>query len=422
MNVLLKSATIIDSKSDFHNQTQDILIENGKIVKISKRISNPKNYKEIKLENLHVSNGWFDSSVSFGEPGYEERETLNNGLKTAALSGFTDVAVNPNTCPAIDSNTDVSFLMSKAQNNAVNIYPIGSLTRKSKGEELAELYDMQTAGAVAFGDYKKSICNANLMKIAFQYSTNFNGLICPFPQDKSIASNGVMNEHVESTKLGLKGIPNLAEELRVARDLYLLEYTGGKLHIPTISTAKSVALIREAKQNKLDVTCSVAIHNLSLTDATLREFDTKYKVSPPLRTQEDIDALIEGLKDGTIDMVTSDHSPLNIELKDKEFDYATPGTIGLESAFGVLNSIFPLKTTIKFLTKGKERFNVSSTSINIGNKASLSLFNPSEKYTFSKSNIVSKSKNSIFIDSILKGVVYGIINNNKMKLKNEFSS
>jgi dihydroorotase len=416
MNVLLKSATIIDPKSEFHNQTQDILIENGAIVKISKSISNPKKHKEIKLDNLHVSQGWFDSSVSFGEPGYEERETLSNGLNTAARSGFTDVALNPETSPVIDCNSDISFIKSKAQNNIVNIHPIGALTKHSEGKGLAELFDMQTAGAVAFGDYKKSLGNANLMKIALQYSTNFDGLICAFPQDDCIASNGVMNEHVSSTKLGLKGIPNLAEELRITRDLYLLEYTGGRLHIPTISTAKSVELIREAKKNKLDVTCSVAIHNLCFSDEVLSEFETRFKVSPPLRTQNDIDALLEGLKDGTIDMVTSDHNPLNIELKDKEFDYAKEGTIGLESAFGALNSKFPVKSTVKILTKGKDRFSVNSSPINEGNKATLTLFDPDKKYTFSKENISSKSNNSIFINYELKGKVYGIINNNKLKL------
>lgn len=416
MNVLLKSATIIDPKSENHNQTLDILVENGVIVKISKRISNPNNYQELKLENLHVSQGWFDSSVSFGEPGYEERETLSNGLKTAATSGFTDIAVNPNTSPVIDCNSDVSFLKSKAANTIVNIHPIGALTKHSKGEELAELFDMQTAGAVAFGDYQKPISNANLMKIALQYATNFNGLVCAFPQDNSIAGSGVMNEHVSSTMLGLKGNPNLAEELRVSRDLFLLEYTGGKLHIPTISTAKSVALIRKAKQEKLDITCSVAIHNLCFTDEVLSEFDTNYKVSPPLRIQEDIDALFEGLKDGTIDMVTCDHNPLNIELKKKEFDYAKPGTIGLESAFGALNSKLPIKSTIKLLTKGKQRFSVDAQAINEGNKATLTLFNPDKKYIFSKEHISSKSKNSIFIGSKLKGEVYGIINNNKLKL------
>lgn len=417
MNILIKSATIIDSKSEFHNTIQDLLIENGKITKISSSIKNPKNHKEITLENLHISQGWFDSSVSFGEPGYEERETIANGLKTAALSGFTTVAVNANTNPVIDSNSDITFLNSKAQNNAVTLLPIGALTVGSKGKDLAELFDMSTAGAVAFYDYKKPITNPNLMKIALQYASNFDGLVCAFPQENKISGNGVMNENITSTTLGLKGIPALAEELQVARDLFLLEYTGGKLHISTISTATSVALIREAKKKKLDVTCSVAVHNLYFTDAVLTDFETNYKVLPPLRTQTDIDALIEGIKDGTIDMVTSDHNPIDIEFKKIEFDHASYGSIGLESAFGALQNSFTTKKTIDILTKGKTRFGLESTPIQVGEPANITLFNPDTKYTFSKSDIISKSKNAIFENETLKGKAYGIISNNKVVLK-----
>ena len=416
MNVLIKSATIVDSKSDFHNQTLDILIERGVITQISKQIKNPKNYKEIKLDNLHISQGWFDSSVSFGEPGYEERETIENGLKTAALSGFTSVAVNPNTNPVIDSNSDVSFLKGKANGNAVALYPIGALTKESKGEDLAELFDMKNAGAIAFGDYQKPICNPNLMKLALQYASNFEGLVYSFPQESRISGLGVMNENVTSTSLGLKGNPTLAEELQIVRDLFLLEYTGGKLHIPTISTAKSVELIREAKQKKLNVSCSVAIHNLVLTDDELHTFNTNLKVLPPLRTKDDCNALIEGLKDGTIDMVTSDHNPIDIEHKKIEFDYAKYGTVGLESAFGALNTVFTIKKTIDLLTKGKERFGISSHSISVGNKADVTLFNPNIEFSFTKENIYSASKNSIFEQHKLKGKVYGILSNNQLIL------
>lgn len=414
MNLLLKSATVIDSKSEFHNKTVDILIEKGTITKIGKRISNPKNYKTISLENLHVSQGWFDSSVSFGEPGYEERETIENGLRTAAVSGFTHVAVNPNTNPVIDSNADIVFLLSKSSSSPVTMYPIGALTKNSKGIDLAELYDMQTAGAIAFQDYKKPIQNPNLLKIALQYASNFNGLVCSFPQESRISGNGVMNEEITSTSLGLKGNPNLAEELQVARDLFLLEYTEGKLHIPTISTAKSVDLIREAKRKKLDVSCSVAIHNLILNDSLLTSFDTNYKVLPPLRTQKDCDALIEGIKDGTIDMVTSDHNPIDIEHKKIEFDHAKYGTIGLESAFGALNNAFTIKKTIDILTKGKSRFGIANSIIAEGNKADLTLFDPNISYTFSKNNISSTSKNAIFKGQSLKGKVYGIVANNQL--------
>lgn len=417
MNALIKSATIVDSKSDFHNETVDILIERGRITKISKRISNPNNYKEIKLDNLHVSQGWFDSSVSFGEPGFEDRETIENGLKTAAYAGFTSVALNANSNPIIDSFADITFVAAKARNNAVNLYPIGALTQASNSTDLAELYDMSNAGAVAFYDYQKPVSNPNLMKIAMQYASNFDGLIMSFPQESKISGLGVVNEHINSTKLGLKGNPALAEELQVARDLFLLEYTEGKLHIPTISTAKSVELIREAKAKKLDVTCSVAIHNLVLTDDNLDGFDTRYKVLPPLRTQNDCEALIEGLKDGTIDMVTSDHNPIDIEHKKVEFDHAKYGTIGLESAFGALQTVFTTKKSIALLTQGKSRFGITETTISEGEEANLSLFNPDESYVFNKSNITSKSKNSAFLGQTLKGKTHGIIANNKIILK-----
>ncbi|BAO77227.1 dihydroorotase [Winogradskyella sp. PG-2] len=417
MNALIKSATIVDSKSDFHNETVDILIEKGRIAKISKRISNPKNYREIKLDNLHVSQGWFDSSVSLGEPGYEEREIISNGLKTAACSGFTAVALNANSNPVIDSYADITFVKSKANDNAVSLYPIGALTKGSDSKDLAELYDMMNAGAVAFYDYQKPISNPNLMKIALQYASNFDGLVCSFPQESKISGSGVANEHINSTKLGLKGNPTLAEELQVTRDLFLLEYTEGKLHIPTISTAKSVELIRAAKKNKLNVTCSVAIHNLILTDDSLEGFDTRYKVLPPLRTQNDCNALIEGLKDGTIDMVTTDHNPIDIEDKKIEFDYAKYGTIGFESAFGALQTIFTTKKAISLLTQGRTRYGIVETSINEGENADLSLFNPETTYEFSKSHITSRSKNSAFLNRTLKGETYGIIANNKIVLK-----
>jgi len=417
MNALIKSATIVDSKSDFHNETVDILIEKGRISKISKRISNPGNYKEIKRDNLHVSQGWFDSSVSFGEPGYEERETIDNGLSTAAYSGFTAVALNPNANPVIDSYADITLVKSKAQNKATSLYPIGALTQGSESEDLAELYDMSNAGAIAFYDYQKPVNNPNLLKIALQYAGNFNGLVCSFPQESRISGHGVVNENINSTRLGLKGNPGLAEDLQIARDLFILEYTDGKLHIPTISTAKAVELIRAAKAKKLDVTCSVAVHNLVLTDDALEGFDTRYKVLPPLRTQKDCDALIEGLKDGTIDMVTSDHNPIDIEDKKIEFDYAKYGTVGLESAFGALQTVFTTKKAIALLTSGKSRFKVQEHTINVGELADLSLFNPSYSGIFSKSDVLSKSKNSAFLGLTLNGEVYGVIANNKIVLK-----
>ena len=363
MNILLRSATIIDASSKHHLKKRDILIENGIITTIKTSITNTNKAKEFNLANLHISQGWFDSSVSFGEPGFEERETITNGLKTAAHSGFTHVAVNTNLNPVTDSKSTIKFLKSEASQNSVNLYPIGALSNKCEGENLAELYDMKNEGAVSFYDYKKPIENPNLLKIALQYSQSFDGLVQSFPFEKAIAKQGMVNEEVNSTLLGLKGIPALAEELQIIRDLYILEYTGGKLHIPTISTKKSVALIKEAKKKGLQVTCSVAISNLILTDDVLETFDTNYKLLPPLRTKTDIKALIKGLKEGVIDGVTSDHNPIDIEHKKTEFDHAYYGSIGLESCFGALNNVLDLETTIKTLTVLKETFRIPIHSI-----------------------------------------------------------
>ena len=414
MNLLLKSATIIDNSSPFHLQIKDILIENGSITKIGDKLKNPKNYKEIKFDNLHISQGWFDSSVCFGEPGYEDRETIENGLITASRSGFTAVAVNPNTYPATDNKSAIQFLTNKAANSATTLFPIGNLTKGGKSEDIAELYDMQNAGAIAFGDYNKAISNANLLKIGLQYAQNFDALIMSFPQNNSIAGIGLVNEEINSTKLGLKGIPSLAEELQIVRDLFLLEYTGGKLHIPTISTAKSVELIKEAKKKKLNVTCSVAAHHLVLNDDELKNFNTNTKVLPPLRTSKDAKALIKGLKEGVIDMVTSDHNPIDVEHKKVEYSNAKFGSIGLESLFGALNKAIGLETLIDCLTtKPRKRFKVPTYNISEGQQANITLFNPDFEYTFSENDILSFSKNAIFMNKNLNGKVYGIISNNK---------
>lgn len=409
MKLLLKSAKIIDPNSAFHHKTVDLFIKDGRIEKIGTSLKISEVDKVFKLKDLHVSPGWFDSSVSFGEPGYEERETILKGLKAAARSGFTQIALNPNTNPVTDDNGAIVSIRSKAKNNAVKLVPIGSLTKGSEGVDLAELYDMHQAGAIAFGDHKKSISHPNLLKLALQYAQNFDGLVLSFPQDDKIAGKGLVNEEVSSTFLGLKGIPALAEELQIIRDLYILEYTGGKLHIPTISTEKSVSLIKEAKKKGLNVSCSVAIHNLLFTDDLLKEFDTNTKVLPPLRTKKDLKALIKGLKDGTIDMVTSDHSPIDIEHKKVEFEYALFGTIGLESAFGALLQLFTLDETIGLLTGSRERFGLKMPVIKEGKKANLSLFSPEGSYTFTPEDIYASSGNSVFLNSTLHGKVYGII-------------
>ncbi|TQO36313.1 dihydroorotase [Arenibacter algicola] len=415
MNILLKSAKIVaPNNKELHLKKRDIFIKNGVIEDIAANMDVQGKTKIIQYKNLHVSLGWFDSCVSFGEPGYEERETIENGLYTAAMSGFTDIVLNPNTNPLPDSSSDIVFLKNASKNAATTLHALGTLTVKSEGESLAELYDMKTAGAVGFYDYKLPLRNSNLLKIALQYAHNFNGLVHSFPMDLQIAGKGIVNEGEVSTKLGLKGIPNLAEELNIVRDLFILEYTGGKLHIPTISTANSVKLIAEAKKKGLDVSCSVAVHNLCFTDDTLTEFDSHFKLMPPLRTQLDRKALIKGLKDGTIDFVTTDHRPMDIEHKRVEFDNASDGTIGLESAFGMLNQIFDLDTTISLLTKGRERYGIETPVLKVGENAALTLFDPDQEYTFEEEDILSNSKNSCFVGSKLKGKVYGIVSNNQI--------
>lgn len=416
MNVLIKSATIVDVSSKHHLKKRDLLLTDGKIEKIASQIPNPDQRREISLENLHLSSGWFDSSVCLGEPGFEERETIQNGLKTAALSGFTAVAVNPNTQPVIDSQADIQFLLSKAHGNPVSVYPIGAMTQQGNGVDLAELYDMKKAGAVAFYDYQKPVQNTLLLKLALQYTRNFNGLIITFCNDKQIAGNGVVHEEMTSTKLGLKGIPALAEELHINRNLYLLDYTEGKLHIPTISTEKSIQLIEEAKAKGLNVSCSVSINNLILTDEKLYEFDTRYKILPPLRTPEVNKKLIKALQEGIIDGVTSDHNPIDIEHKRVEFDHALYGSIGLESIFGALRNHFSTVETVDILTRLKGRFSVKHHPINEGETADLTLFNPDKEWIFTEAEIYSSSKNAAMLGEKLTGKAYGIYANGILKI------
>lgn len=416
MKIIIREAKIIDPKSSFHNQVVDVKINNEIIEKIGKNLSLENDYEEIKHPDLHLSQGWFDASVSLGEPGFEDRETIENGLHAAAKSGFTGIALQPNSFPVIDNQSQVQFVKQKASNTATELFPIGALTKNSDGTDLAELFDMKNAGAIAFGDYGKSLSNANLLKIGLQYVQDFDGLVITFCQDEKIKGNGVVNEGIVSTRLGLKGIPNLAEELIVARNLFLLEYTGGKLHIPTISTAKSVDLIREAKNKGLQVTCSVAVHHLVLTDEKLDGFDTRYKVAPPLRTNNDRMALVKGILDDTIDIITTDHNPIDIEHKKMEFDLSKNGTIGLESAFGALLTVLPLDKIVEKLTSARTIFKVNTTEIAEGSNANITLFTTESDWIFTKENIVSKSKNSAFLGTKMKGKAIGIYNKGKLIL------
>ena len=417
MNLIFKNAVIIDPSSQFNNKAVDIIVENGIIKNIGANL-NADGFDVVELDNLHISNGWLDSSVSLGEPGYEDRETLANGLNVAAKSGFTDIALQPTGNPIADKQADIAFVVNRSAHAATALHPIGALTKNSEGKDMAELFDMKNSGAVAFGDYNKSLSDAAILKIALQYTQDFDGLVIAYAQDDKIKGKGVVHEGEVSTRLGLKGIPTLAEELQIVRNLYLLEYTGGKLHIPTISTARSVELIKEAKAKGLNVTCSVAVHHLIFTDEVLIDFDSRYKVAPPLRPDIERLALIEGVLDGTIDIITSDHNPIDIENKKLEFDLAKDGTIGFESAFGALQTVLPLDVIVEKFTAGKAIFRLTETSITEGAAASFTLFNPEGEWVFGKKDILSKSKNSAFLNKELKGRAYGIYNKGKLVLNN----
>ena len=312
MNLLIKQATIVDSSSSHNGKVVDILIEKGVITQIKKSIAPEKGMKTIEGDDLHVSAGWLDMQVNFCDPGNEHKETLERGLKAAAKGGFTGVAVMSGTNPPLHNKAQIDYVVNKAKSNAVDVYPVGTLSYNQEGKDLSEMYDMQLSGAVAFSDYKKPVKDAGLILRALQYSNNINSFIITHCDDKTISHGGLMNEGVISTRLGLKGMPGLAEEIMLQRNIQILEYTGGKMHIPTISTKGSVDLIKKAKAKKLNITCGVAAYNLLLDETELEGFDTNFKVNPPLRTKEDVEALKKGVADGIIDVIVSDHNPQDI--------------------------------------------------------------------------------------------------------------
>tara|TARA_B100000575_G_scaffold238895_1_gene201334 strand:- start:15986 stop:17242 length:1257 start_codon:yes stop_codon:yes gene_type:complete len=413
MKILLKTATVLEGSSPFHTKTVDILIEDGKIKDISDKI-NSSTELIISRKNLHVSLGWFDSSVCFGEPGLEIRETIENGLKTASHSGFTDICLQPNTLPKIDNNSILSSLKRHAYQYPCEIHPIACFSIEGKGENMTEYFDLHKGGAVAFGDFLTPIKNPNLLKSALLYVQSFDGLIMSTPRDPYINLNGIVNEGIKSTELGLLSIPSIAETTQIQRDLSILEYTGGKLHIPHISSLESVEIIRRAKKNGLKVTASVPIANLIFNDNVLDGFNSNYKLFPPIRNKEDQKILKEAVLDGTIDIVTSHHQPINPELKQVDFNSAEYGTISLETMFGLLNKIFPIEKVIDILTKGRSIFNMQNPKIEIGANACLTFFDPSKRDKFTLDKIISTSKNCAFIDMEIIGKVYGCINKNKI--------
>ena len=421
MKILIKKATIIDPNSSHHLQTKDLLVENGIITKIHDFISDCNNYQIFESDQLHISQGWVDLNTRFGEPGYEYKEDLTSGMRSAAQGGFTHVALMPSTKPCIQKKSDINFLIQESAHNIVNLHPIGALTENREGKQITEMYDMQQSGAIAFSDDKRSIANASLMKIAMLYTKNFDGLIMSFSSEEKTALNGQINEGITSTKLGLNGIPALAEELQLARDIQLCEYTNAKIHFSTITTSKSVKLIREAKSKGLNVTADTSSYHLVLDDSKLESFNTNLKVNPPLRSLKDIKALKLALKDGTIDAICSDHYPQNIENKKCEFDLASFGMINLETSFAAANTalkdILSIEELIsKFTSKPKAILGLKNEAIEEGCLADLTLFNPKFKWKYEQEKIVSKSKNSGLLEKTFIGKALAVINNGQISI------
>jgi dihydroorotase len=417
MNILIRQAKILDSGSSHNNKTVDILIEGGVITQIRKSISAKGNIKVIEEDGLYVSAGWVDMQAVSCDPGFEHKETLETMIGCAAAGGFTTVCVHNYNQPALHNKSQIEYLVNKSRNKVVNVLPMGTITQEGKGKEIAEMYDMKLSGAVAFSDHKHVIKDAGTVVRALQYAANIDSFIVTHCNEESISAGGQMNEGEIATTLGLKGIPALAEELMVQRNISILEYAGGKLHIPTISTRGSVDLIKKAKANGLNITCGVAAMNLFLDDSLLKEFDTNYKLDPPLRTKKDVQALRNAVENGTIDVIVSDHLPQDVESKELEFDHADAGMINLQTAFSCALEGLKEKNIgqiVRLLTENPRAIlKLEPVSIEENATAELTLFTTKGTTALTEKTNNSKSRNSPFLDQELQGRVLGIINGTK---------
>jgi dihydroorotase len=411
MKVLLKAVTIIATSSPFHRQQKDILIADGLIQAIETNLS-VEDGEVIEIAGLHVSSGWTDIFSNFADPGDEFKETLETGAAAAAAGGFTDVFVIPNTKPVIHDKSGVEYVVLRSGSLPVNIRPLGAITRNTEGKELAEIYDMRNSGAVAFTDGINPIQSAGLMLKALQYVRSFDGVLIQLPSDNTLAKQGLMNEGVISTRLGLPGKPAIAEELMIARDIELLKYTGSRLHITGISTKVSHQLIQNARSEGLRISCSVSPAHLLFCDEDLHSYDTNLKLNPPLRTREDMLYLRSAVQHGEIDCLASHHLPQDWDNKVCEFEYAKEGMISLQSMFaaarvaGVSAERFIEMQTRNIATI----FDLEQKELKANNTANLSLFLPDDEFTLTEKMLMSKSKNSAFVGKNLRGFVVGIIN------------
>ena len=415
MTIVIKNGRVIDPANGL-DEPKDLLIDKGRIKALESpgSISFDAGEKPsvIDAKGCVVCPGLIDMHVHFREPGFEYKETITSGCRSAAAGGFTSVAVMPNTNPVNDTRAVTEHILSLARTeDIINVYPIAAITQKLEGERLSEMADLKDAGAIAFSDDGRPVMNNELMRRAFEYSKMFKLPLIQHSEMLDLTEGGCMNEGMVSTELGLKGMPTEAEDIMVYRDIALLEKTGGRLHVAHISSKNSVDLVRQAKSRGLSVTCEVAPHHFTLTDEAVRGYDTNTKMSPPLRAIDDVEAIKEGLQDGTIDIIATDHAPHDIADKQVEYQNACFGIVGLETALPlslklVDEKILSMGDVIKKLTSTPANiFNLKAGSLSLGNEADILIFNPNLEYSIDISKFHSKSKNSPFDGWKVKGKV-----------------
>jgi dihydroorotase len=416
--LLLRQVIVMDTHSPHHGLAADVLIADGVIRDIALNLEvadqNISVYQPSDESVLHLSPGFVDLFTDYREPGFEQKETIATGLATAARGGFTDVFLLPNTNPVVDGRAGVQYALQRAGGNEVRLHPLGAVSQNIEGKSLAEMMDMRAHGAIAFTDGWKPVQSSGLMLKALEYVRAFDGIVIQMPTDYALAGGGLMHEGSSSTRLGMPGIPTLAESLMAHRDIELTRYTGSRLHITGISSAESVALIRQAKGEGLNVTCSVTPYHLLLTDEILNTYDSAYKVTPPLRTEADRQALIAGLADGTIDCIASHHRPQDWDAKAKEFEYAGEGMALQEITFSLVmqavGDTADLDRIVDALTTAPRRiFGLQEISVVKGSKAAFTLFSPDASYFFSKESSPSLAYNNPFEGTALKGTIHRII-------------
>lgn len=419
MRTVIKNGHLIDAKTG-RNGIFDILIENGKIADIGKDFE-LINCDLIDASGQYVLPGLVDAHCHLRDPGFEYKEDIESGTRSAAKGGYTSIACMPNTNPVADNEAVIKYIINKAkQDGLVNVYPIGAITKGQKGEELAEIGELKFAGAVALSDDGKPVRSSSLMKKALQYASMFDITVISHCEDMDLADEGVMNEGYQSAIMGLKGIPSAAEDTMVARELILSEYTKIPVHIAHVSTAVSVELIRNAKKRGVKVTCETCPHYFSLTEEACADFNTLAKVNPPLRTAVDVNAIIEGLKDDTIDIIATDHAPHNKDEKNVEFGMAANGMVGFETAvplavtYLVRPGIITMEKLVeKMCVNPSEILCINKGILDIGRPADITIIDINEEVTIDISKFSSKGKNSPFNGYKLFGAVnYTIVDGN----------